>query len=87
MGGLAAMGSAFNVQSSKQTETGYERMGKVEGRMTTEKYDNTDKRGSYGTLVADRIMVEAEGRAASAEAFKAAVATVDLSKIETLAKQ
>ena len=87
MGGLAAMGSAFNVQSSKQTETGYERMGKVEGRMTTEKYDNTDKRGSYGTLVADRIMVESEGRAASAEAFKAAVATVDLSKIETLAKQ
>jgi Yip1 domain len=87
MGGLAALGSAFNVQSSKQTATSYEKVGKVDGRMTTEKYDNTDKRGEYGTLVADRIMVQAEGNAPSIDAFKAAVAAIDLAKVEALAKQ
>ena len=87
LGGLAALGSAFNVQSSKQTATSYEKVGKVDGRMTTEKYDSTDKRGEYGTLVGDRIMVQAEGTAPSIDAFKAAVAAVDLSKVEGLAKQ
>jgi hypothetical protein len=87
MGGLAAMGSAFNVQSSKETATSYEKVGKVDGRMTTEKYDSTDRRGGYGTLVGDRIMVQAEGNAPSIDALKAAVAAVDLSKVEALAKQ
>jgi Yip1 domain len=87
MGGLAALGSAFNVQSSKETATSYEKVGKVDGRMTTEKYDSTDKRGEYGTLVGDRIMVQAEGNAPSIDALKAAVAAVDLAKVEGLAKR
>lgn len=87
MGGLAALGSAFNVQSSKQTATSYEKVGKVDGRMTTEKYDSTDKRGEYGTLVGDRVMVQAEGNAASIDIFKGAVAAIDLAKVEGLVKQ
>lgn len=87
MGGLAAMGSALNIQSSKQDGTSYEKMGKVDGRMTTEKYDSADKRGEYGTLVGDRIMVQAEGTAPSIDTFKSAVAAVDLGKVEALAKQ
>jgi Yip1 domain len=87
MGGLASLGSAFNVQSSKQTATSYEKVGKVDGRMTTEKYDSTDKRGEYGTLVGDRIMVQAAGNAPSIDALKGAVAAIDLGKVEALAKQ
>ena len=87
MGGLAALGSAFNVQSSKQTATAYEKVGKVDGRMTTEKYDSADKHGEYGTLVGDRIMVQAEGNGTSIDAFKGAVAAIDLTKVEALAKQ
>lgn len=87
MGGLASLGGAFNVQSSKQNATSYERVGKVDGRMTTEKYDSADKTGSYGTLVGDRVMVQAEGKAASGEMFKAAVAAIDLAKVESLTKQ
>jgi Yip1 domain len=87
LGGLAAMGSALNVQSSKQDATSYEKIGKVDGRMTTEKYDSTSKHGEYGTLVGDRIMVQAEGTAPSIDAFKSAVAAVDLGKVEALAKQ
>jgi uncharacterized protein YqgC (DUF456 family) len=87
MGGLAALGGAFNVQSSKQTATGYERVGKVDGRMTTEEYDSGSKAGKYATLVGDRIMVSAEGNAGSGDAFKAAVAAVDLGRVEVLARQ
>ncbi len=87
MGGLAALGGALNIQSSKKTETGYENVGKVDGRMTTEKYDGTSKHGEYGTMVGDRIMVQAEGHAESIDALKGAVASVDLGKVEALAKQ
>jgi hypothetical protein len=87
MGGLAALGGAFNVQSSKQEGTSYEKVGKVDGRMTTEKFDSTDKRGSYGTIVGDRVMIQAEGHANSIDVLKAAVAGVDLAKVEGLAKQ
>ncbi len=87
MGGLAALGGALNVQSSKQEGTSYEKVGKVDGRMTTEKFDSADKRGSYGTIVGDRIMVQAEGHAASIDVLKAAVVGVDLAKVEGLAKE
>lgn len=87
VGGLAALGSALNVQSSKQDATSYEKVGKVNGRMTTEKYDSANKRGEYSTIVGDRIMVQAEGNAASIDAFKGAVAAVDIGKVEALAKQ
>ncbi len=87
MGGMAALGGALNVQSSKQDATSYEKVGKVDGRLTTEKYDSADKRGSYGTIVGDRVMVQAEGKAASIDAFKAAVTAIDLAKVEALAKQ
>ncbi|UVO52745.1 Yip1 family protein [Sphingomonas sp. SUN039] len=87
MGGLAALGGALNVQSSKQEGTSYEKVGKVDGRMTTEKFDTADKRGSYGTIVGDRVMVQAEGHAASIDVLKAAVAGVDLAKVEGLARE
>ena len=87
MGGIAALGSAFNVQSSKQEGTAYEKVGKVDGRMTTENFDSADKRGSYGTIVGDRVMVQAEGHAASIDVLKAAVAGIDLARIEGLAKE
>lgn len=87
IGGLASLGSALNVQSSKQDGNSYEKIGKVDGRMTTEKFDSAEKRGEYGTIVADRIMVQAEGNAASIDVLKEAVASVDLDKVAALAKQ
>lgn len=86
MGGLAALGGALNIESSKQNGTSYEKVGKVDGRMTTEKYDSAAKSGSYSTIVADRVMVEADGHAPSIDVLKAAVASVGLDKVAELAK-
>ena len=85
-GALAALGSAFNVQSSTQNAEGYEKIGKVDGRMTTEKWSNASRSGSYSVLVGDRFMVAADGDGASIDALKAAVAQIDLGALERLAK-
>lgn len=85
-GAIAALGTAFNVQSNKQTETGYEKTGTVDGRMTNEQWDGQAKQGKYGVLVANRFMVEAEGSAPDMNALKQAVAVVGIDRLEAMAK-
>jgi len=85
-GALAALGSALHVESSRQTETGYEKTGNVDGRMTSEKWDGKSHDGSYSVVVAGRFLVEAEGNVPSIDALKQAVAAVGIDKVEALAR-
>ncbi len=85
-GALAAMGAAFNVQSDKQTATGYEKVHMVDGHMTQESWDTSSKSGKYGVMVASRFMVDAEGSGADMADLKAAVNAVGLGRLESLAK-
>lgn len=85
-GALAGMASAFNVKSSKETSTGYEKVGKVGGRMTQESYDRASKHGEYSVLVGDRFMVEAKGDGVTMDELKAAVGSIDAGRLEGLAK-
>lgn len=86
LGALAAMGSAMNMQQSRETADGYEKVGKVDGRMTTEEWNRADSRGKFGVVIGDRFMVEASGRAPDIEALKALVASVDAGRLEALAR-
>ena len=79
------MASALSVQSSKETATGYEKVGQVNGRMTTEEYDRAAKTGKYGVLVGGRFMVQADG-SASIDDLRNAVNAVDAGRLEALAK-
>jgi peptidyl-tRNA hydrolase len=83
-GALAAMGAAFNVQQSKQTETGYEKTSTVDGRLVTEEWNN-DGNGKFGMMVKNRFMVQAEGKVASIDELKGAVAAVGLNRLEAMA--
>ncbi len=85
-GAFAALGSAFNVESSKQDAGGYEKIGKVDGRMTTEKWRSESKSAEYSVLVGSRFMVEADGTGTDMDSVKAAVAGIDLAALEGLAK-
>lgn len=85
-GALAGMASAFNVKSSKETATGYEKVGMVGGRMTQESYDRQARHGEYSVLVGDRFMVAAEGDGVTMEDLKAAVGAIDQKRLEGLAK-
>lgn len=85
-GALAGMASAFNVRSSNETETGYEKVGMVGGRMTHESYEWQARSGEYGVLVGERIMVQANGDGVSMDELKAAVKAVDAGRLERLAR-
>ena len=63
-----------------------ERTGTVDGRMQTEKWNRRESRGSFGTVVANRFMIEAEGEAGSIDELKSAVAAVDQSALAALGK-
>lgn len=83
-GAIAAMGAAMNVQSTRQTEDGYERTNTVDGRLVTEKW-NKDGNGEFGMLVKNRFMVQAEGKVASIDELKSAVAAIGIGKLEAMA--
>ncbi len=85
LGAIAGIGAALGVQSSTENADGYEKIGKVDGRMTSEKWNKADSRGSFSVVIADRFMVEAEGSGTTMEALKSAVTSVDASQLESLA--
>jgi len=86
MGALAGMGAAMNVNSSRQTETSYEKTQTVNGQIVTENWDKSSNDGKFGTTIANRFMVEASGSAANIDELKAAVAAVGPEKLAALAK-
>lgn len=83
-GAFAAMASAFKVETSREDDRGYEKSGMIDGRYTMERW-NRGGRGSYGVLLGDRFLVEAEGDAPDIGALKTLVGAVDLGKLEALA--
>jgi len=85
-GAFAGMAGALNLESSKQTATGYEKIGKVDGRLTTEQYDNQAKSGKYSVIVANRFMVEANGSGVAMDELKGAVSSVGFGQLEGLAR-
>lgn len=85
-GALAALPGAIGYNRSEQTGSTYSKLATVDGRMTMEDFDPAAKIGSYSTLIADRVMVKAEGNGVGIEQLKAAVSAVDLAGIEALAK-
>ncbi|HLZ84923.1 MAG TPA: Yip1 family protein [Caulobacteraceae bacterium] len=86
MGAMARMASAMGVQSDRETASGYEKVGNVNGRMTTEEWNRDSRSGKYGVLVANRFMIQAEGSGTSIDELKAAVAAVGPDRFEGMAK-
>ncbi|MCM8729522.1 Yip1 family protein [Hephaestia sp. GCM10023244] len=84
LGALATMGGAISGQSSRQTESGYEKTAVENGNMVSEKWDSASSNGSYSTMVASRFAVEADGDAPSIDMLKQAVAAIDARKLVAL---
>jgi hypothetical protein len=77
MGALAGLGAAIGVEQSREDANGYDRTRSVDGQMQTEAWNNAASTGKFGTTIANRFMVEAEGDAGSIDDLKAAVAEID----------
>lgn len=85
-GAFAGMAGALNVESSRTTSTGYEKVGKVDGRLTTESFDTQAKSGKYSVIVANRFVVEANGSGIGMDDLKGAVTSVPFGQLEGMAK-
>lgn len=83
--GLGALAASINVNSSKETATGYVKVTTANGQVTTEDYDRASKHGKFSILAGGRVMVEAEGDNVSIEDLKAAVQAVGPDRLEALA--
>lgn len=84
MGAIAGIGSAMGVTRSREDADGYERTGTVDGRMQSERWNNSTNSGAFSTVVGNRFMIEAEGSAASIGELKSAVASVDQGALASL---
>lgn len=85
-GPMAGMAAAFSVERSFEQGEAYEKVGKVNGVMTMEKYDRGSRRGEYGILIGDRFLVQAEGGGVSMDELKSLVGAVDKGALERAAK-
>jgi hypothetical protein len=85
MGGLAGVAGAMGVEHSEENADGYERVSQDGDRMITEKWSNSGSSGTYGVVVDDRFMIEADGEAASIDELKAAVGEIDEDDLVDLA--
>jgi hypothetical protein len=85
-GSLATLGGAMNMESESQNGTVIEKMGKIDGRLTTIRYDSASKDGRYGMIVGDRFNVQADGYANSIADLRAVLDQIDLGALEAIAR-
>jgi hypothetical protein len=85
--GLMAMAGWAAIDSSKETDHGYDKTYKQDGRIVHEEWNSQDKRGEYGIVLGDRFSVKVSGNADSINDIKAAVASINLAGLEALKGQ
>jgi hypothetical protein len=85
--GLMAMAGWAALQQERETDHGYEKTYKQDGRLIHEEWDSNDKHGEYGIVLGDRFSVKLSGQADSMDQLKAAIASLNLAGLEALKAQ
>lgn len=86
LGGIAGMAGAMGVEQNREDANGYERTTTVDGQIRVEKWNPSEGRGKFGTMVGGRFMIEASGEVGSIDELKAAVNAIDAGQLAALAK-
>ncbi|HWX66785.1 MAG TPA: Yip1 family protein [Rhodanobacter sp.] len=82
--GFMAMAAAMAPEEEKETDHGYEKTYTANGNMVHEAWDTQSKSGEYSVVLGKRFTVKANGTVDSIDQLKQAVASVDMSKLESL---
>lgn len=82
--GVMLMAGWASIESEKQTETGYEKTAKVDGRIVHEEWDTARKSGEYSVVLGERFIAKISGEAANIGELKAALASIDVNALEAL---
>jgi Trm5-related predicted tRNA methylase len=81
-GGLFALTAMMGAGQIKESDAGYEKMHKVDGRLVIEKLDRKSGASEYGVVLADRFVVNTSSPNVDPPALRAMVAKLDLGKLE-----
>jgi hypothetical protein len=82
--GLVSLAGWAAVQNDKETDHGYDKTYKQDGRLVHEQWDSQTKYGEYGLVIGDRFAVKVSGNADSIDQLKAAIGSMNLAGLEAL---
>ncbi len=82
-----ALAGAIGVESSQETDHGYDKTYKQDGRLVHEQWDSQNKDGEFSIVLGDRFSVKVNGNAESIDQLKAAVGSINLAGLEALKNQ
>ncbi|HZW50250.1 MAG TPA: YIP1 family protein, partial [Rudaea sp.] len=85
--GIMALAGAVGVESDNETDHGYDKTYKQDGRLVHEQWDTQSKDGEFGIILGNRFSVKVSGNADSIDTLKAAVGSVKLADLEALKNQ
>ncbi|MGA9342481.1 MAG: Yip1 family protein [Rhodanobacteraceae bacterium] len=85
--GIMALAGWAGVESDKETDHGYDKTYKDNGRLVNESWDNQTHHGEYGIVLGDRFAVKVSGNADNIDEIKSAVASLNLAGLEALKTQ
>lgn len=72
------------IESEKQTETGYEKTLRENGRIVHEEWDSARKSGEFSMVLGERFVAKVSGDAADIGQLKQALGAIDLAGLEAL---
>jgi hypothetical protein len=70
--------------TERETATGYQKAGKVNGRLTRESFDKQGGEGEYMVLIGNRFSIETKGRNVDMAALKNAFDAISVAKLESM---
>jgi hypothetical protein len=85
--GIMAMAGWAALQQERETDHGYEKTYKQDGRLVHEEWDSQDKHGEFSIVLGDRFTVKLSGQAESMDQLKGAVGGLNLAGLEALKAQ
>jgi hypothetical protein len=82
--GLMALASWASLQQDSESDHGYEKTYKSDGRMVHEQWDNASHQGEYSVVLGERFVVKVSGEADTMKTLKSALDGLDLAGLEAL---
>ena len=83
-GGLFALTAMMGAGQTKESDAGYEKMHRVDGRLVIEKLDRKSGAAEYGVVLADRFVVNTSSPNVDPQVLRALIAKLDLAKLEAM---
>ena len=87
--GIMALAGIAGFESEKQTEYGYEKTYKQDGRLIQESWDSQNHNGEFSIVLGERFSVKLSGNGEGLDMnmLKAALSSLDLAGLEAMKHQ